>query len=176
MTVPQLNKWLPSILNGEFQTEADIPEHLRNQLSSEEAKLVVEKSLQVLGLPGIIIESTADLSFYLNNNKMNKSPITCERLFLRGFAFSRLGQFIECRESWNSFVPTKPQSIRMKIESHVTESGRGEFQLAAVGLNQIWSDHKEELDPYSLATLLGAWCLSSIHIGNYLDAKNALKQ
>lgn len=149
------------ILRGNLQ-EGDLPTWTQ-KISSDEKLYILEKSLQVSGNPSslakILIPSEAP------------SPLQLERLFLKGFALSRMGREAEAGSCFAG-LPAHFQS-QIQIERALLRLNNGDF----IGAESLFlAASKESHDPYSACTLLGGLTLALLHQGEFQRAEQCVRQ
>lgn len=147
------------ILKGNLDAR-DLPLWAQNP---EEKSYILEKSLQVSGNPALLAKAQIQQSA--------KTPIQEERLFLKGFAFSRLGREIEAGSAFAG-LPARFQA-QIQIERGLQRLNNGDLMGAEALFRTAGED---SLDPFSACTLLGGITLALLHQGEFSRAEQCLSQ
>ncbi len=160
------------LLAGNIQSEKAIPSEILRKLSEHEAAFLVEKNLQILGQPALLLQSTQDLSS-ASPADAKTHRLWCERAFLKGFALSRLGKTTES-DRWFNLLP---EDFRPRIDTELAlrKLNLGELIEAENIFKEAHRKSHGSLDPYSQCTLLGGLCLALIQKGSFQEAEQKLK-
>lgn len=161
------------ILLGRLQSEIFLAKSLTEKLSSEGRSFVIEKTLQILGRPTSLLKSLENLPFEGPRRKKNLS-LWLERVFLKGFALSRLGKITEA-ERWFQLLP-ESFLPRVQTEKALVKLNHGNFIEAEIIFKQALASVDKNTDPYSLCTLLGGLGLALIQQGAFREAELCLRR
>lgn len=141
------------------------------KLNPAQQGYVREKCLQVSGKPAELKHALRALEPQPAHEK--DRPLWEERLFLKAFAHSRLGEekeaeaeFAQLPSRFRSRVQTE-RALRLLNQGSVTEA-EALFTRARESL--------PELDPFSASTLLGGLTLAAISAGHFKTAEGALRE
>ena len=155
------------VLDGGIEKPADIPEALRMKLGEDAIGFVVEKATQVQGNPARLLELLKDLE------PCDGAEIACERLFLKGFALSRLGHGSLAA---SCFIQLPARfSPKVQIELGLQNLNGGDFAGAESLLSAALDLASSALDPYSVCTAAGGLALALIHQGEFKKAEKTLQ-
>ena len=161
------------ILSGKIHSEKSIPNDVFPKLSTEESSFLIEKTLQVLGRPALLLQSLERLS--LDSPAQPKQrDLWEERAFLKGFAFSRLGRTQES-ELWFKQLSDKYQA-KIDTERALIKLNLGEIVEAESLFKKALNESGDTLDPYSRCTLLGGLSLALIQKGAFREAEFILRK
>lgn len=161
------------ILTGKLQSEKSIPEEVQRTLSPEESSFLIEKTHQVLGRPTFLLRSLEQIPREAPPSTKQR-VLWEERVFLKGFALSRLGK-AEDSESWFQLL-SENFTAKINTERALVKLNAGEIVEAEALFRKALSDSGETLDPYSQCTLLGGLSLALIQKGSFREAEQALKR
>lgn len=147
------------ILRGNLEAR-DLPSWLQDP---QEKSYALEKSLQVSGNPALLAKAEIPSSA--------ETLIQEERLFLKGFAYSRLGREVE---AGSSFAPLPARfQAQIQIERGLQRLNNGDL----MGAESLFLAAGEmSLDPFSACTLLGGITLALLHQGEFARAEQCLNQ
>jgi tetratricopeptide (TPR) repeat protein len=163
--------WLPAPLDGsELQArllQGDVAQWL-TRYEGREREYLLAKSSQIAGRPSQILEALGKLDPHPTNE------LDLELLFLKGFAFSRLGRVNEAQKIFG----TLPKQFQAKIliEKGLERLNRGEFISAEVVFKKALEKGAGDFDPYSACTLFGGLSLTLIHQGSFGEAEACLRE
>lgn len=161
------------ILSGKIQSEKSIPNDVFTKLSPEESSFLIEKTLQVLGRPALLLQSLENLSSQMPKTSKERT-LWHERAFLKGFALSRLGKTTES-ETWFQLLPEEFHA-KIDTERALRKLNLGEIVEAETLFKKALAESEDTFDPYSQCTLLGGLSLALIQKGSFREAEHALRK
>lgn len=161
------------VLNGELRAEADVPGSIRTALRNDENRYLLEKTAQIEGNPARLLGLLSELPQRKPEGADERS-LWEERVFLKGFALSRLGKTMDAQ----AIFQTLPSRFgpRVRIEQALQRLNRGDLLEAKSMFESALEQGRGELDPYSVCTLLGGLSLSQIHQGEFREAESSLNE
>ncbi len=161
------------IFSGRINETTDIPQSFGDLLGPDAREFLLEKAIQIRGNPVRLLARLEGLP---------KEPPTSselralweERVFLKGFALSRLSRSSEA-STWFGLLPTR-FTLKIQIERALQRANRGDILEGESLFRAILQQDGGELDAYSLCTLLGGFSLLLIYKGDFREARRCLEQ